>query len=134
MNTVAPFCMARMASLWIWVLGGRTPLARRWTIVRGRERSWLGVALVLGGGGGRWVGEVGRRGTVVYFDVDAIAFFCGGAAVVGCYLGDVAFARRHSERWGWVGGGFSGWGGVGFGGMGCNEFGFYVYHELKVVF
>ena len=29
-----------MASLCREVLGGRTPLARRWTMVRGRERSW----------------------------------------------------------------------------------------------
>ena len=39
MKTVAPLLMARMASLCKEVLAGRTPLARRWTIVRGRERS-----------------------------------------------------------------------------------------------
>ena len=40
MKTVAPLLMASMASLCKEVLGGRTPLARRWTMVRGRERSW----------------------------------------------------------------------------------------------
>ena len=39
MKTVAPLLMARMASLCKEVLAGRTPLARRWTMVRGRERS-----------------------------------------------------------------------------------------------
>ena len=43
MKTVAPLLMARMASLCKEVLAGRTPLARRWTIVRGRDRScWPG--------------------------------------------------------------------------------------------
>ena len=43
MKTVAPLLMARMASLCKEVLAGRTPLARRCTIVRGRERScWPG--------------------------------------------------------------------------------------------
>ena len=41
MKTVAPLLMARMASVCKEVLAGRTPLARRWTIVRGRERSCL---------------------------------------------------------------------------------------------
>ena len=41
MKTVAPLLMARMASLCKEVLAGRTPLARRWTIVRGSERSYL---------------------------------------------------------------------------------------------
>ena len=40
MKTVAPLLMARMASLCKEVFAGRTPLARRWTIVRGRERSY----------------------------------------------------------------------------------------------
>lgn len=39
MKTVAPLLMASMASLCKEVLGGRTPLASRWTMVRGRERS-----------------------------------------------------------------------------------------------
>lgn len=55
MKTVAPLLMARMASLCKEVLGGRTPLASRWTMVRGRERSCvslLGVShWVLGSGG-----------------------------------------------------------------------------------
>ena len=40
MKTVADFCMASTVSLFSMVFGGSTPLARRWTIVRGRERSW----------------------------------------------------------------------------------------------
>ena len=40
MKTVALLLMARMASLCKEVLAGRTPLIRRCTIVRGRERSY----------------------------------------------------------------------------------------------
>lgn len=37
-NTVAAFCIARRASFWMVVLGGKTDLARRW--VRERGRRW----------------------------------------------------------------------------------------------
>jgi hypothetical protein len=56
MKTVAALVMARRASRWIEVLGGRTPLARRWVIVRGRRRSWI-KKLVCDEG----VGEGGRE-------------------------------------------------------------------------
>lgn len=39
MNTVAPLLRARIAFCWRLVLGGKTPFARRVTMVRGRERS-----------------------------------------------------------------------------------------------
>lgn len=42
MKTVADFVRARMASFWREVLGGRTPLAIRWIMERGRRRSWDG--------------------------------------------------------------------------------------------
>lgn len=44
-NTTALLLRARMALAWIWVLGGRTPLARRVMMDLGRVRScWEGVS------------------------------------------------------------------------------------------
>lgn len=40
MKTIALLLMARMAFAWIWVLGGRTPLARRVMMDLGRLRSY----------------------------------------------------------------------------------------------
>lgn len=40
MKTVADLVRARSASLWIEVLGGRVPRARREVRVRGRRRSY----------------------------------------------------------------------------------------------
>jgi hypothetical protein len=55
MKTVAALVMARRASRWIEVLGGRTPLARRWVRVRGRRRSYRSILVgVEVREGGKW--------------------------------------------------------------------------------
>lgn len=108
---MAALLIAVIASFWICVLGGKTPLASRWTIVRGRERScsralvirWYFLSETIIGRGIREDAQLGglggeRDNGIIYFDIDTISFFGGSGFIAGGgdgYLRYVAFTGRH---------------------------------------
>ena len=56
----------------------------------------------LGSDGKIWEQRIGVKG--VYLDIGPFTFFDGCTSIVcACGLGDVAFAGRHWDVWGWEG-------------------------------